>query len=308
MYDLIIIGGATSGLTAGIYAARKKLNAVILTDKMGGQALLTETIENYPGFTLITGFEFINKIKEQVLKHGLEIKEGIKVTEIKKDGDNFSVKAENGDTFSARSLIVATGKNPRRLGIVGEKEFENRGVSFCSTCDAPLYGGKAVAVIGGGNAGLGAAYDLLPYASNIYVLEFADKLLGDEIMQEKLKESGKVEFILNAQTKEIKGSSFVEKIIYTDRVSGQDRELDAQGVFVNIGQSPNSGFVKDFLEINKFGEIIIDPKTNETSVKGVFAAGDITDTGHKQYIVAAGQGANALLNAYEYLKNKTRGL
>ncbi|KKR80459.1 MAG: Thioredoxin reductase (NADPH), partial [Parcubacteria group bacterium GW2011_GWD2_40_9] len=140
MYDLIIIGGATSGLTAGIYAARKKLNAVILTDKVGGQALLTETIENYPGFTLITGLEFINKIKDQVLKHGLEIKEGIKVTEIKKDGDNFSVKAENGDTFIARSLIIATGKNPRRLGITGEKEFENRGVSFCSTCDAPLYG------------------------------------------------------------------------------------------------------------------------------------------------------------------------
>ncbi|KKR81823.1 MAG: Alkyl hydroperoxide reductase, F subunit [Parcubacteria group bacterium GW2011_GWD2_40_9] len=123
-----------------------------------------------------------------------------------------------------------------------------------------------------------------------------------------LSESGKVEFMVNAQIKEIKGSNFVEKIIYTDRVSGQDRELDAQGVFVNIGQSPNSGFVKDFLEINKFGEIIIDPKTNETSVKGVFAAGDITDTGHKQYVVAAGQGANALLNAYEYLKNKTRGL
>lgn len=304
-YDLVIIGGATAGLTSGIYAARKKMNAVIVTDKIGGQALLTETIENYPGFNLITGLDFINKIKDQVTKLGLEIKEGLKVAAIEKNGELFTLKTGKGEELSAKTIIIATGKNPRRLNIPGEKEFENRGVSFCSTCDAPLYGGKTVVVVGGGNAGLGAAYDLLPYASKIYVLEFMDKLLGDEITQDKLKESGKVEFILNARTKEIKGSTFAEKLIYTDRISGDDKELETQGIFVNIGQAPNSDFLKGFLELNKFGEVIIDPKTNQTSVQGVYAAGDITDTGHKQYVIAAGQGANALLSAYEYLKTKS---
>ena len=158
IYDLVIIGGATSGLTAGIYAARKKLNAVILTKEVGGQTLQTESIENFPGFEKISGSEIINKIKEQVLKYGLPIKSGTEVKSILKNGDIFEIAANISDEIKAKSVIIATGKNPRRLNVPGEKEFENKGVVYCSTCDAPLFGGKDVAVAGSGNSGLNSAF------------------------------------------------------------------------------------------------------------------------------------------------------
>jgi len=303
-YDLIIIGGATSGLTAGIYSARKKLNAVILTKEIGGQTLQTESIENFPGFEKISGPELIDKIKEQVLKYGLPIKSGMEVKSISKTGDIFEISTNMTDGIKAKSVIIATGKNPRRLSVPGEKEFENKGVVYCSTCDAPLFGGKTVVVAGGGNSGLNSAFDLLKYAVKIYVMEASDKIIGDEFLQEKLKASGKVEFITDAEIKEIKGSGFIEKIIYLDKKNGQTKELTTQGLFVNIGWSPNSAFAKGFVEMNEYDEIIINPKTNETSVKGVFASGDVTDVKYKQCVIAAGEGAKAALSAYDYLKGK----
>ena len=208
------------------------------------------------------------------------------------------------DEIKAKSVIIATGKNPRRLNVPGEKEFENKGVVYCSTCDAPLFGDKTVVVAGGGNSGLNSTFDLLKYAIKIYVMESEAKIRGDEFLQEKLKASGKVEFITNADIKEIKGTNFVEKIIYLDKNNGQTKELAAQGIFVNIGWSPSSAFVKGFLETNEYDEIIIDPKNNETSVKGVFASGDVTDIKYKQCVIAAGEGAKAALSAYDYLKSK----
>jgi len=304
IYDLVIIGGATSGLTAGIYAARKKLNAIILTKEIGGQTLQTESIENFPGFEKISGPGLIDKIKEQVLKYGLPIKSGTGVKTISKKEDVFEIETESGEKITAKSVIIATGKNPRRLSVPGEKEFENKGVVYCSTCDAPLFGGKTVVVAGGGNSGLNSAFDLLKYAVKIYVMEASDKIIGDEFLQEKLKASGKVEFITDAEIKEIKGSGFIEKIIYLDKKNGQTKELTTQGLFVNIGWSPNSAFAKGFVEMNEYDEIIINPKTNETSVKGVFASGDVTDVKYKQCVIAAGEGAKAALSAYDYLKGK----
>ena len=304
IYDLVIIGGATSGLTAGIYAARKKLNAIILTKEIGGQTLQTESIENFPGVEKNSGPGLIDKIKEQVLKYGLPIKSGTGVKTISKKEDVFEIETESGEKITAKSVIIATGKNPRRLSVPGEKEFENKGVVYCSTCDAPLFGGKTVVVAGGGNSGLNSAFDLLKYAIKIYVMESDTKIRGDEFLQEKLKASGKVEFIIGAEIKEIKGSAFMEKIIYLDKKNSQTKELSAQGIFVNVGWSPSSAFVKDFLETNEYGEIIIDPKTNETSVDGVFASGDVTDAKYKQCVIAAGEGAKAALSAYDYLKSK----
>lgn len=304
IYDLAIIGGATSGLTAGIYAARKKLNAVILTKEIGGQTLQTESIENFPGFEKISGPELIDKMKKQVQKYGLPIKSGVEVKSISKSGDIFEIATNISDDIKAKSVIIATGKNPRRLNIPGEKEFENKGVVYCSTCDAPLFGGKTVVVAGGGNSGLNSAFDLLKYAVKIYVMENSGKIIGDEFLQEKLKSSGKVEFMTDAEIKEIKGSNLMEKIVYLDKKNNQTKELEAQGLFVNIGWSPSSAFVKGFLKTNEYGEIIIDPKTNETSVKGVFASGDVTDVKYKQCVIAAGEGAKAALSAYDYLKNK----
>lgn len=305
IYDLVIIGGATSGLTAGIYAARKKLNAVILTKEIGGQTLQTESIENFPGFEKISGPELIDKIKEQVQKYGLPIKSGVEVKSISKTGEIFEIATNISDEIKTKSVIIATGKNPRRLNIPGEKEFENKGVVYCSTCDAPLFGGKDVAVAGSGNSGLNSAFDLLKYANNIYVLESTDTIRGDEFLQEKLKKSGKVIFMTGVDIKEIKGSKFMEEVVYLDKKSGEEKSLKAQGLFVNVGWSPSSSFVKGFLATNEYEEIAIDPKTNETSVKGVFAAGDVTDVKYKQCVIAAGEGAKAALSAYDYLKNKS---
>ncbi|OHA13382.1 MAG: hypothetical protein A2909_01780 [Candidatus Tagabacteria bacterium RIFCSPLOWO2_01_FULL_39_11] len=300
-YDLIIIGGASAGLTSAIYSARKKLNTLVLTEKIGGQSLLTDNIENYPGFKIISGQDLVGKMEDQVKSLGVEIKEGINVKGIAKKDSVFEINAGNGEIFQAKSIIIAAGKRPRRLNAPGEKEFTGKGVSYCSTCDAPLFAGKNVAVVGGGNAGLESAVDLAGYADKIYVLEFAEKISGDESTQEKLRETKKVEFIANAEIKEIKGNVFVENLIYEDRVSKEEKELKVGGVFVNIGQIPNTDFVKGFVELNKWGEIVIDHKTSQTSVEGIFAAGDATDTPYKQCVIAAGEGAKAALSAYNYL-------
>ena len=302
IYDLIIIGGAMAALSSAIYAARKKINTVILTGKIGGQSLLTDNIENYPGFKSISGEELIQKVKEQVENLGVEIKIDKLVQEINESGDNFEIKTEDGESFQAKSAIIATGKNPRHLNVPGEREFIGKGVSFCSICDAPLFGGKDVVVVGGGNAGLESAMDLTKYANKIYVLEFSPKIMGDESTQEKLRQSGKMEFIVNAQVKEIKGNKFAESLIYEDRQSGEKKELKAGGVFVNIGQIPATDFVKNTVQLNERGEIIIDPKTNQTSERGIFAAGDATDIPFKQCVIAAGEGAKAALNVYNYLQ------
>jgi len=303
LYDLAIIGGATAGLSAAIYAGRKKLTTVILTKEIGGQSLLTETIENFPGFESISGRELIKKMEAQVKKYGVEIKDGLEVESILKKEDFFEIKIKNfEDTFLVKSIIIATGKNYKRLNIPGEKEFENKGVSFCSICDAPLFQDKDVAVIGGGNSGLNSALDLLKYANKIFVLEAGPKIRGDELLQEKLKESGKVEFFVNVQPQEILGKNFVEKIVYNDLEKGEIKELEVGGVFINIGWEPATKFLKGFVNLNEWGEIIINPKTNESSVLGVFAAGDCTDTLYKQCVIAAGEGAKAALSVYNYLK------
>jgi len=301
LYDLIIIGAGPAGLTAGIYAGRKKINAIILTKQIGDQSL-GYTIENYPGIPKIMGMELVEKMKEQVGKYGIEIKENIAIKSIEKKNEKFLIKAESG-SFEAKAVIIATGKISKKLDVPGAREFENRGVSFCTICDAPLFAGKNVAVIGGGNTALISAMDLLPYAEKIYVLQHRERFIGDEIMQEKLKKSGKAELIVNAEISEIKGKNFVEKIIYEDLSLKNKKELEVGGVFVNIGHIPNISFVKNFLDLNEKEEIIIEPETTETSVKGIFAAGDVTNIPYKQYIIAAAEGAKSALSAYHYICN-----
>lgn len=300
LYDLIIIGADSAGLTAGVYAGRKMLKTLIVSQKLGGQTILTNIIENIPGFESITGPEFIIKLSKQAQKYGVEIKEGIKVEGIEKNSNNFLVKSKE-ESFETKTIIIATGRKPRDLNVPGEKEFKAKGVSYCTTCDAPIFTGKDVVVIGSGNAGLESALDLAKYANKIYVLEITDKLFGDECLQEKLRQTEKIKIITKAKVKEIKGSNFVEKIIYENQQFQETKELNVQGVFINIGWLPATDFLKEFPKRNKTGEIMVNYKTMATSVNGIFAAGDVTDGIYKQIVIAASDGARAALSAYNYL-------
>lgn len=302
IYDLIIIGGGPAGITAGIYAARKRLKTLLITKEWGGQVTKATEIQNWPGTKKISGTDLIKQMSEHLKEFEIEIKQGKEVIDLDKKGDIFTVR-DNDQAYEAKTVIIATGKIPRTLNIPGEEEFKGRGVSFCATCDAPMFKDKAVAVVGGGNAGFMTAMDLIKYAKKIYILEFFPEMKGDPITKEKMEKTKKVEFILNVAVKEIKGKKFVESLIYEDRKTSKDVELKLEGVFIAVGMMPKVGFAQKLVELNKIGEIVID-KDNYTKTLGLFAAGDITDIKYEQIVIAAGEGAKAALAATEYLKNK----
>lgn len=302
VYDLIIIGGGPAGITAGIYAARKKLKALLITKEWGGQIVKANEIENWPGTKTISGIDLIKNMTEHLKKFEIEIKEDREVINLNKKGDNFLVR-DNETEYEAKSIIVATGKIPRALNIPGEEEFKGKGVSICATCDAPMFKDKDVAVIGGGNSGFSTAMDLVKYTKKLYILEFFEQMKGDPINKERLEKTGKVEFITNAAMKEIKGTKFVESLVYEDRKTSKDIEIKVQGVFISIGMEAKAGFAEKLVELNKIGEIVID-KDNYTKMPGLFAAGDITDIKYEQIIIACGEGAKAVLAATNFLEKK----
>jgi len=301
MYDLIIIGGGPAGITAGIYGARKKLNTLLISRDFIGQTAKAILVENYPGIKEIPGIKLMEKFKKHLEKFEIDINEGEEVVEIKKKGNFFEVRTNQDDRYLAKSIIVATGRDPRPLEVPGEKELIGRGISYCSICDAPLFREKTVAVIGGGNAGFEAALDLTKYAKKIYILEFSSKPLADEVTIERAKKTKKIEIILNAKVKEILGKAKVEGLIYDDLIKAE-KKLEVEGVFIMIGQIPATSFVKGLVNFNEKDEIIIDPVTCQTKTLGLFAAGDVTNIKQKQIIVAAAEGAKAALAAYEYLQ------
>ncbi|MDP2926813.1 MAG: FAD-dependent oxidoreductase [bacterium] len=303
IYDLIIIGGGPAGVAAGIYGARKALKILLLTKDFVGQTGKTAWVENYPGFSEISGLDLMGKFKEHLKKFPVEIREGDQAISLIKKENVFEIETVQRKRFEGRTVIITSGRNPRLLGVPGEAEFSNKGVSYCSVCDAPLFRNKEVAIVGGGNAGFEAAIDLLPYATKIYILEFGSKIIADDITQQKIRESGKTEIILSAQTLEIKGEKMVDKLVYQDLVSSKIKELKIQGVFVQIGSLPVTDFLKDLVIFNPWGEIVVDPKTGATKTPGLFAAGDVTDVKYKQIVIAAGEGVKAVLSAHQYLVN-----
>ncbi len=303
IYDLIIIGGGPAGITAGIYGARKKLNTLLISKEWGGQIIKASDIQNWPGEKNISGTDLMNKMVEHLKGFEIIIKEDREVINLEKKGNNFIVRDDKDEEHETKTAIIATGKIPRALNIPGEEEFKGKGVSICSTCDAPMFKDKEVVVVGGGNAGFDAALDLTKYAKKIYVLEFLEQTRGDEAVKEKLEKTGKVEIYTNVAVKEIKGTSFVESLVYENRDTGKDTEIKIQGVFIAIGMMPKAGFVEGLVDFNKAGEIQVD-KHNITKTPGLFAAGDITDVKYEQIIIAGGEGAKAALGAYDYLKNK----
>jgi thioredoxin-disulfide reductase len=300
MYDLIIIGGGPAGITAGIYAARHKLNVLLTTKEFGGQmARGTVAIENYPGFEKISGFELIQKFEAQLRKQKIDIKMDV-VAKVEKKGDIFFVTVKDKNIFEARAVIVTSGADPRPLEIEGEKEFIGKGVSYCTACDGPVFANKTVAVVGGGNSGFEAALFLSKIASKVYIFEYNDQVRADEENQKSAKNK-KIEIIVSSALQKIQGKQFVDSIIYQDRKTAKSVTLPVQGVFVEIGSQPATSFIKDLVDFNEKDEIKIDPQTCQTKTPGLFSAGDVTEVKIKQIVVAAGEGTKAALAAYRYL-------
>jgi thioredoxin-disulfide reductase len=301
-YDLIIIGGGPAGTTAGIYAARQKLKTLLIAKSFGGQVVKKAVgIENYPGFKKISGLDLIGRFEKHLKSQEVDIKQdGVK--KIEKKGKIFIVKTVK-DSFKAKAVIIASGADPRPLEVPGEKKFIGRGVSYCATCDAPLFSNKTVAVIGGGNSGLETALFLSQWARKVYILEYASQLKkSDQSLQKSTDKKANIEIITSAELKKVQGKKLVESIIYKERKSGKNISLLVDGIFVEIGYHPATSFVKNLVKFNKRDEIMINPRTGETKTAGLFAAGDVTDVVFKQIVVAAGEGCKAALSASNYLR------
>jgi alkyl hydroperoxide reductase subunit F len=300
-YELIIIGAGPAGITAGVYAARKRMHVLMITKDIGGQTSLSWDIENYLGYQFITGPELVDKFKEHLAHFDVELKEDEKVTSVEKSNDTITIKTDKGD-YTAKTAIIASGRNPKTLGVQGEDDFKNKGITYCATCDAPLFTGMDVAVIGGGNAGLDATLQLVKIAKKIYLIEVNSKLSADRVMIEKAKESGKVSIYTDTKVKRIHGKQLVQGLEIATGDKAED--IPVGGVFVEIGSIPASDFVMG-VEKNEGGEIIVNCSC-ETNIPGLFAAGDVTNVFAKQIIVACGEGAKAAIAAFDYL-NRTIG-
>lgn len=303
MYDLLIVGGGPAGVAGGVYAARKKIKTILVTEGFGGQSLVSADIQNWIGTKSVSGYD-LGKMFEEHLKaqEGIEVMDANRVERVEEITSGFRAILASGKTIDAKTMLIASGGRRRRLGVPGEDKLDGKGVAYCSICDAPIFKDKVTAVVGGGNAGLEAVIDLLPYASKIYLVERGAELKGDAVTQARIKNEKKVQIILNAETKEILGEKSVTALKYKDLTSGEEKVLDVQGVFIEIGTVPNSDMVKGLVEINRFGEIVVDHKTQRTSRTGIWAAGDVTDVMYKQNNISAGDAVKAVLNIYDYFQ------
>jgi alkyl hydroperoxide reductase subunit F len=296
---LIVVGAGPAGVTAAIYSARNKIDFILIAIEVGGQVSNSAEIENYTGFQFITGQELSAKLEEHLQKFKFEMKLE-RVIKVIREGNSFRVKTEGGD-YIGKTVIVATGRRPRELNIPGETEFKNRGITYCSTCDGPLFEGMDVAVIGGGNSALESALQLEKIATSVRVITHGPKVRADKVYQEKATESRNIEIITDTDILEVVGDKLVTGVKI--RRKGKEPELlPVKGVFVEVGSVPNSQLA-NFVQKNKSEEIMVNPKC-ETNIPGLFAAGDVTDVPEKQIIVAAGEGCKAALSAFKYLSHE----
>lgn len=299
LYDVIIVGGGPAGFTAAVYCLRKGLSTGIIVKQMGGQVAETSGIENYLGYRYINGLELTDKFREQVAQFGIAFAEGVAVSSIE-DGDVKKVLLDDGRSFSAKALIIASGKTWRKLGVPGEQALTGRGVAYCTICDAPLFAGKKVVVVGGGNSGLESAIDLAKVASQVTVVQLIDHLTGDKVLIDMLARYPNVTYVYKHEVVEILGERQVQSVIIVNRKTQIKRILAVDGVFVEIGLVPNSSFAKGVVALNQNDEIVVDG-VGQTSRPGIFAAGDVTSVPFKQIIIAGGEGAKAALTATDYI-------
>jgi alkyl hydroperoxide reductase subunit F len=303
MYDLIIVGAGPGGVAAGVYAARKKIKTLLITDSFGGQSAVSGDVQNWIGTKSISGYDLAKSLEEHLrAQKDIDIVDDDLATGVQKKDDGFSVMTRNGKAYEAKYILVASGSRRRKLGVPGEKEFDGKGVVYCSTCDAPLFKDKVAAVVGGGNSAFESVMDLIPYASKIYLMVRSENLKGDPISQEKIRASGKVQTLLNAVVQEIYGKGFVTGVRYKDVKTGEVKEVPLDGVFVEIGLLPNSDFVKGLVALDERGHVVVDHKTQATSVFGIWAVGDVTDVLYRQNNISAGDAIKAVLNIYDHIK------
>jgi len=302
LYDCIIIGGGPAGLTAGLYCARAKLNTLLLEKgTIGGQIAITDLVENYPGFPEgISGKELSLRFKEQAERFGLKVVKG-EAVKLEKEGKELFLHLRNGQLIRAKTVIVASGSNPRRLGVPGESEFLNRGVSYCATCDGALFEGSPIAVVGGGDSATQEALFLTRFGSIVYLIHRRDTLRAQKHLQEKVFSHSKIKFIPDTVVEEIKGNHAVEKLILKNTKTGQLSELAVEGVFIFIGLEPNTGFLRGTLELDENGYVITDEKLR-TNIDGVFAAGDCRKGSTGQVAVAVGEGCIAAMQVEKYVE------
>jgi thioredoxin reductase (NADPH) len=301
MYDVIIVGAGAAGLTAAIYARRRLLKTLVISLDIGGQTILTEQIENYPGYLEKSGSKLMKIFEEQAKSFGAEIIIGY-VTRIEKLNDHFKVISNAGE-FETKTVIVSGGSIPRKLNVPGEDKFLGRGISTCVTCDAPFAKNKLVAVVGGGNSALEGAEILSKFANKVYLIHRRDEFRADELTIEKVKKLPNIEFVLNTVVTEIRGNKKLESILVKNVKTEEVKEIKVDMVFIEIGREININYVKHLVKTDEFNQIIIN-KACETSCPGIFAAGDVTDVPYRQTVIAAGLGAIAALSAYNYIAKK----
>ncbi len=309
IYDLIIIGGGPAGVSAGVYASRKRLNTLFITSEWGGQSIVSEKIYNWIGTPTISGSELADNLKKHVVANTgvgqtLEIKEGEKATIIEKTETSFKVKIESGTEFETKTILIATGSGRRKLEAKNADQLEHKGLTYCASCDGPLFSDMDVVVVGGGNAGFESASQLLAYCKSVTLLHRSDSFRADEVTVEKVLSNSKMKAIKNVEILEIKGDKFVEGIIYKDKTTGVETELKVSGIFVEIGQIPNTDFAKNVVALNDYGQVKIDPMTQKTETKGIWAAGDCTNVLYHQNNIASGDAVRALEDIYLYLHAK----
>ncbi len=301
-YDIIIIGGGPAGLTAGIYASRARLKTLLLEKNIiGGLAATTDRIENYPGFPDdVSGMDLLERMRKQAERFGTEIKEFEEVRDVKPLNKRIEITTVQGK-YSALSVVIASGSEPKKLNVPGEEKFRGRGVSYCATCDGPLFGEKDVAVVGCGNSGLQEGEYLLKFVKSITFVEFLPRMTAEKILQERFQNRKNTRFLLNHKLISIDGDETVSSIVVRDREKGKEEELPVSGVFVYVGLKPNSDFLKDVVELDTSGFVVTNEKT-ETSIPGIFAAGDIRSKDVRQISTAVGEGTLAAIAAEKYIE------
>jgi alkyl hydroperoxide reductase subunit F len=304
MYDLIILGGGPAGSSASVYSARKQLKTAVITSSFEGQSFVSEKIYNWIGIPEISGADLASNLKKHVLYYKgpfLDIFEGEIVTEILKEENKFIIKTKSGKNYESKSVIIATGSGRRKLEAINADKYEHKGITYCASCDGPLFGDQDVVVVGGGNAAFETSAQLLAYCKSVTLIHRSKEFRADQITVDKMLKNPKFKTILNAEIIRVDGEQFVNSITYKDKESDEEKTIQTNGIFVEIGQIANIDFVKNLVEIDNFNKIVVDPTTQATSIPGIWAAGDCTNGRYHQNNIASGDALKALEDAYIWI-------